>query len=488
MRILLLNPPFLPRYTRASRSPCVAKGGTFYYPYFLAYACGALEKNGFDGQVKLVDAVANGWNREETITFVKSFKPNLVVIDTSTPSIYNDVEVATKIKEVLPEAHINLVGTHPTRVTEETFELSKAIDSICRDEYDYTLVDLAKAIEKGKSLKGIKGLSFREDGEIIHNKPRERIKNLDELPFVSAVYKKHFGTEGIKKYFYASLKHPQVTILTARGCPYNCSFCNIPFKASYRARSPENVVEEFEYIQNELPEVKEVMIEDDTFPVNKERTLEICRLLKERGVKLSWSCNARVNTDFETLKAMKDAGCRLLCVGFESPVQSILDNVHKRTTAEMQLKFMEDCRKIGLLVNGCFILGMPGETKETIRETIEFAKKLNPDTAQFYSLFAYPGTELWEWAKKNGYLTSERYDALLTKEGYHKGNVNLPGLPAEEADKMCKQALKEFYLRREYIFYKFKQVITNFDEAKRTLMAGKVFFKHILPQPQAASP
>jgi radical SAM superfamily enzyme YgiQ (UPF0313 family) len=185
---------------------------------------------------------------------------------------------------------------------------------------------------------------------------------------------------------------------------------------------------------------------------------------------------------------MKDAGCRLLCVGFESPVQSILDNVHKRTTAEMQLKFMEDCRKIGLLVNGCFILGMPGETKETIRETIEFAKKLNPDTAQFYSLFAYPGTELWEWAKKNGYLTSERYDALLTKEGYHKGNVNLPGLPAEEADKMCKQALKEFYLRRKYIFYKFKQVITNFDEAKRTLMAGKVFFKHILPQPQAASP
>ncbi|MFH8119627.1 MAG: radical SAM protein [Candidatus Aenigmatarchaeota archaeon] len=488
MKILLLNPPFLPRYTRPSRSPCVAKGGTFYYPYFLAYACGALEKHGFEGKTKLVDAVANNWNHQETIEFVKNLKPDLIVIDTSTPSIYNDVEVAEKIKELLPNSHITLVGTHPTRVTEETFNLSTSIDSICRGEYDYTLVDLAKALEGIKNISRVDGLSFREDGTIVHNKPRELIKDLDTLPFVSKIYKKHFGIEGIKKYFYASLKHPQVTILSARGCPYNCSFCNIPFKASYRARSPENFVDELEYIKEELPEVKEVMIEDDTFPISKERTLEICRLIKERGIKISWSCNARVNTDFETLKAMKEAGCRLLCVGFESPVKEILDNVHKRTSAEMQVEFMENCRKIGILVNGCFILGMPGDTKDTIRETIEFAKKLNPDTAQFYSLFAYPGTELWQWAKENGYLTSERYDALLTKEGYHKGNVNLPGLKAEEADKFCMKALKEFYLRRNYITYKLKQIITNFDEAKRTFMSAKVFFKHILPQTQAASP
>ncbi|MDI6825967.1 MAG: radical SAM protein [Candidatus Aenigmarchaeota archaeon] len=489
MKILLLNPSFLPRYTRASRSPCVARGGTFYYPYFLAYACGVLEKNGFDGKVKLVDAVANEWDHKKTVRFVKFFAPNLVVIDTSTPSIYNDIEVATKIKKALPKVHINLVGTHPTRVTDETFGLSKAIDSICRDEYDYTLVDLAKAIEKGKPLKGIKGLSFRKDGKIIHNEPRERIKNLDELPFVSEVYEKHFGIGGIKRYFYASLKHPQVTILTARGCPFNCLFCNIPFKASYRARSPKNVIEEFEYIQTELPEVNEVMIEDDTFPISKERTLKVCKLLKERGIKLTWSCNARVNTDLETLKAMKESGCRLLCVGFESPVQSVLDEVHKKTTAEMQIKFMNDCRKVGLLVNGCFILGMPGDTKETIRETIEFAKKLNPDTAQFYSAYAYPGTEMWDWAKENGYLTSERYDALLTEEGYHKGNINLPDLPAEEVDRLCREALKEFYLRKDYIFYKLSQIITNFDEARRTLMSGRFFFKHILlPQPQAASP
>lgn len=484
----MLNPPFLPKFTRQSRSPCVAKGGTLYYPYFLAYACGALEKNGFDGNVKLVDTVVKKWSHEDTVKFAKKIRPDLVIIDTSTPSIYRDVEIASKIKDQLPNTHISLVGTHPTRMTKGTFALSKNIDSICRDEYDLTVIDLAKVIESGKSLKTVDGISFRKSGKIINNKVRKRMtsKELDELPFVSEVYKKHLD---IKDYFYASLMYPQVTILTARGCPYNCSFCNIPFKSSYRARSTENVIDELDYIQEELPQVREVMIEDDTFPVSKKRTLEICGTIKKRKIKLPWSCNARVNMDLETLKAMKEANCRLMCVGFESPVQTILNNVHKRTTAEMQLKFMDDCRKIGLLVNGCFILGMPGDTKQTIRETIEFAKKLNPDTAQFYSLYAYPGTELWEWAKKNKLLTSERYDALITKDGYHRSNVNLPQLSAKEADEMCKQALKEFYLRKDYILLKFKQIITNFEEAKRTFISGKTFFKHLfIPQPQAASP
>jgi len=222
MKVLMLNPPFMSNFSRSSRSPAVTKGGTIYYPYFLAYATGALEEAGFD--VKLVDAIANDWNRKETIGFVKKFNPDLVVVDTSTPSIYNDVEVATEIKKTVPDAHVSLVGTHPTRVTNETFKLSKHFDSICRGEYDYTVVDLARAIEKSKSLKKVRGLSFREKRKIIHNKNRPLIKNLDELPFVSEVYKRHFGIEGIKKYFYASVKHPQVTILTTRGCPHNCSF------------------------------------------------------------------------------------------------------------------------------------------------------------------------------------------------------------------------------------------------------------------------
>jgi len=474
MKILALNPPFLKRYSRQSRSPCVAKGGTFYMPYFLSYMTGVLEKNGFE--VALIDAVAKDWSREQTVKFAEEFDSQLIVIDTSTPSIVNDMQVADALKATLPHVHINLVGTHPTALPEQVLEQCKA-DSVCRGEYDYTVLDLAKKIESGGDLRTIDGLSFRFGGKIIHNKPRPLIQNLDELPFVSEVYKKHLN---IHDYFYASLRHPQVTILTSRGCPFSCVFCNIPFKASYRARSPENVVEEFEYIQNELPEVKEVMLEDDTLPVSKERTLKICKLLKERGINLPWSCNARVDTDFETLKAMKEANARLICVGFETPVQEVLDNVRKRTNREIQIEFMRNARKAGILVHGCFILGLPGDTKETIQKTIEFAKELDPDTAQFYPIMVYPGTEAYEWAKKNNFLVTEDYSKWLTPDGLHNTVVSRPGLTNQELVQMCDEGRKAFYLRPSYVFSKVKQMITHPSESKRILKAGKVFFKFLV--------
>ena len=472
MKILMLNPPFFKRYSRQSRSPCVTKGGTFYYPYFLAYATGILEKY---FEVKLIDAVAMDWSSGETIELAKSFNPVLVVLDTSTPSIYSDVEIASRIKEALPETHINLVGTHPTALPGETLNLGKA-DSVCRGEFDYTVRDLAFALRDNKSLIGVDGLSFKENGRIYHNKPRELIKNLDELPFVSEVYKKHLN---IRDYFYASLTYPQVTILTARGCLYNCSFCNIPFKNSYRARSIENVIEEFEYIQNELPEVKEVMIEDETFAANKKRTIELCNLMMERGIKLAWSCNVRVNTDYETLKAMRSAGCRLLCVGFESPTQEALDSVNKKTTKQQQLEFMENTRKAGLLVNGCFILGLPGGSVESIRDTIEFAKKLNPDTAQFYPLMVYPGTEAYRWAKEKGYLTTEDYSKWIDQHGRHATTISYPYLSTKRLIELCDSARREFYLRRGYIYYKIGQSLRSPSETLRTLKSAKTFFKYL---------
>jgi len=480
MKILLLNPPFMPRFSRPSRSPSVTKGATFYIPYYLAYACGVLDKNGFD--VKLIDSVASEWDKNKTFEFVKSFQPDLVVVDTSTPSIYNDVEVASEIKKLLPSVHVSLVGTHPTRVPDETFSLSNNIDSICRFEYDYTILELARALQGKKSLNSVDGLSFRQNGKIIHNKDRFLIKNLDELPFVSEVYKKQFGKEGIKKYFYASLKHPQITILTSRGCPFGCSFCPIPFKQSYRERSPENVVEEFEYIKKELPYVKEVMLEDDTFPINKQRTIKICDMLIEKKINLSWSCNARVDMDFETLKKMKDAGCRLMCVGFESPTKEVLEKIHKKTTKEVQIEFMKNTKKLGMLVNGCVILGLPGDTKQTMRDTIEFSKELNPDTMQFYGPYAYPGTELWDWAKENDLLVSEDYSKLLTSKGEHLSNIRMSDMTVDEIFEMCNQALKEFYIRPRYIFMKLGQVIRNPDEAKRTFISGVQhgFFKKLI--------
>ena len=474
MKILMLNPPFYKRYSRQSRSPCVTRGGTFYYPYYLAYATGALEKEGFD--VTLIDAVAKELSREDTVNYVKKFDPVLAVLDTSTPSISNDVEVASEIKAAVPDVHINLVGTHPTNLPDETLLLSDSVNSLCRGEYDFTLVDLAHAIEGNKNFDGIDGLSYKNNGRVFNNKPRELIKELDSIPFVIEIYKKHLD---IKDYFYASLRYPQGTILTARGCPYNCHFCNAPFKNSYRARSIENVVEEFEYIQNELPEVKEVMIEDETFPANKKRTLALCNLLIEREIKLKWSCNARVNTDFETLTRMKEAGCRLLCVGFESPIQEALDGIDKKTTKGLQEEFMENTRRLSLLVNGCFILGLPNDTKESIRETIEFAKELNPDTAQFYPLMIYPGTKAYKWAKEGGYVITEDYSKWLDEEGQHNTNISRPDLTNKELISLCNTARKEFYLRPRYILKKLWQSIKDPSEGLRTIKASRTFFRHI---------
>ena len=474
MKILMLNPPFFPKFSRQSRSPCVSKGGNLYYPYYLSYATGALEKAGF--KPTLIDAVAKGWSHKDVVHFTEHFRPDLVVLDTSTPSIFNDVEVASKIKQSVSDTHVCLVGTHPTNLTEKTFKISEHVDSICRGEYDYTIVDLAHTIDEGKPLDSIQGLSFRKGKKIKHNKPRPLIKNLDELPFVSDVYKRHLN---IEDYFYASVRHPEVTILTARGCPFSCSFCPIMFKGSYRVRSVENVVDEFEYIQNELPEVKEVMIEDPTFPVSKKRTIELCNLMIKRKIQLHWSCNARVDVDEETLKKMKEAHCRLMCVGFESPVQRVLDSVHKRTTKRLQLDFMRKARKVGILVHGCFIFGLPKDTKQTIRETIEFAKQLNPDTAQFYPMMIYPGTEAYEWAKKNGYLITEDYSKWLTPEGLHNTVISRPDLTNTELVELCDQARREFYLRSRYIFSKLKQIIIKPEEAKRTFKSARIFFKYL---------
>ncbi len=478
MKILFLNPPFLPWFSRESRSPCVTKGGTFYYPYYLAYAAGASEQAGFD--VKLVDAIANEWTHEETYKFVKKLEPDLVVLDTSTPSIYNDIQVGEKIKEMLENVHVTLVGTHPSRLPEWTFQNSEKIDSIAIGEFDYTIRDLAEALEKGKSLKTVKGLMYRKGKRIIRTEPRPLIKNLDDLPWVSDVYRRHFGKEGIKKYFYASLRWPEITILTARGCPFNCAFCPIPFKNSYRARSVKDAVDEFEFIQNEMPYVKEVMIEDDTFPVSKHRTIEFAKEMKRRGIKIKWSCNARVDTDYETLKWMKSAGCRLLCVGFESPDQSALDAINKRTTKELQERFVKYTKVLGLLVNGCYILGLPGETTETIKKTIEFAKHLNTDTAQFYPLMVYPGTAAYEWAKQNGYLMTEDYSKWIHEDGTMATTVDRPGLPADLVEEYTYLAKKAYYLRLRYILPKLWQMVKNPDEAIRTLKSFKVFWKYIL--------
>jgi len=479
MKILMLNPPFFERFSRSSRSPATTKGGTIYYPIMLSYATGVLEKNGFE--VKLIDAPARGYSRNEVLKITKEFSPEMVVIDTSTPSIVNDVAVGCEIKS-LTSSFIVFVGTHPSALPEATLRMDERIDAVAVGEYDYTILELAKALKTKKDLKTVNGIVFRKYKKIISNPSRHFIENLDELPFVSEVYKKHLNP---KDYFFASAEYPMIMIMTGRGCPFRCFFCNYPqvfYGRNYRLRNPENVLAEFEYIIKNFPEVKEIGIEDDTFSADLERAKKICRLLIEHGInkKIKWWANARVNLDLETMKLMKEAGCRLIIPGYESGVQQILNNIHKGITVEQSLEFAKNAKKAGLLVHGCFMFGLPGETKETIRETIDFAKELNPDTAQFFPLIVYPGTEAYEWAKKNNFLTTEDFSKWLTKEGLHNTVIKLPGFTSQELVKYCDQARREFYLRPSYLLYKVKQSLLHPSEAWRNIRSFRNLFKYLL--------
>jgi len=478
MRILMLNPPFFPKYSRSSRSPAVTKGGTIYFPLWLAYATGVLEKAGHE--VKLVDAPAKPLSREETLKIAKEFRPEMAVLDTSTASIKNDIEVLEEIKKEWNCFGI-LVGTHVSALPKETIKQSKAIDAVCVQEYDYTLKEIAEELgKKNPALKNVKGIVFRQGNKIVSNSMREKIKNLDEIPFVSEVYKRHLN---YRDYFYSANLWPEITIVTGRGCPFNCRFCNWVQNLNsgpYRKRSIANVIEEFRFIEKNFPDAKEVFLEDDTFTADKKRAEEFCRAKIEAGIKVAWSCNARADVPLETLLIMKKAGCRLMCVGFESANQEVLNNVRKGIKADGMTEFVNNAKKAGILVHGCFMVGNPEDNEKSIKATIELSKRLNPDSVQFFPIMVYPGTGSYDYFRKKGLLVTEDYSKWVDEKGWHNCMVSLEGMNNREIVEWCNRARKEFYLRPAYMGSKIIQAITNPREIPRLFKAGKTFFRHLI--------
>ncbi|NLW29845.1 MAG: radical SAM protein [Fibrobacter sp.] len=488
MRIVTLNPPFFSKYSRESRSPAVARSGTLYYPMWLAYATGYLEKAGHE--VLLIDATGASIDRNETVKKIKKFNPAMVVIDTSTPSIYNDIDVAKALKEKIPSLYVVLVGVHVSALPEQTLEISDQIDAVAFGEYDETLVELAAMLQNknttDRALEKISGLAFRsENGSIVKNKVRPYIEDLDGIPFVSSVYKKYLD---IDPYFYGHSRHPLVVIVTGRGCPYKCTYCVVPQTLQghrYRKRSIESIVEEFLYIQKNFPGIKEIMIEDDTLTADRNRCRALANaLIDAKATKIPWSANSRADVDYETMRIMKKAGCRLFCVGFESGDQSILDNIKKSITLEQIRKFIKDASKAKILVHGCFMVGNRGETKETLEKTLALAKELNPDTAQFFPIMVYPGTSDYQYYKEKGWIVTQDFRKWITDKGLHSSVVSNPDLSYEELVTFCARARKEFYLRPKYFFSKTVQIITHPSETKRIIKAGFTFFKYMFISPE----
>lgn len=381
MHIVFINPPFKPEYdkfSRESRSPAITASGALYYPLWLIYAAAYCKKNGHT--VDFIDAPAKLLDFAKTVEIVKSKvslnESVLFVLDTSTPSIKNDARFGADLKLLYEKSFILLVGTHPTATAEETLSYDSRIDAVAIGEYDYIVKALADTLESKNSLDSVRGLCFRRDDEFVHTLPMPMIEDLDEIPFASQFIKEYLDE---RDYFFTAATYPSIQIFTGRGCPCRCNFCVYPQTMHghrYRARSPENVVAEFEYIAEHFNDVKEVVIEDDTFTINKERIRTICNLLiqKQLNKRLKWLCNARVNTlDLETMQLMKKAGCRLLIPGIESGNQQILDNIKKGTKVEQYLPYIRNAKKAGLLVHACYMVGNQGETKESMQDTLKLA-------------------------------------------------------------------------------------------------------------------
>lgn len=483
MKIYFINPPFkaeFGKFSRESRSPAITKSGALYYPLWLIYAAAYCEKAGHE--IRFLDAPAKQMDEAQSLSAImqEAGDTKLFVYDTSTPSIKSDVAFAVSVKERFPDSFALLVGTHPSACPEETLSYSPHVDAIAFGEFDETVLELANALESGSDITQVRGLCLNGVNGCKRTPLMPAMKNLDEIPFASEFIHKYLNP---RDYFFAAATYPSIQIFTARGCPFSCNFCVYPQTMhghAFRSRSAENIVAEFEYIAANFPEVHEVVIEDDTFTATKKRVLEICKQLVERGVnkRLRWLCNARVNLDYETMKAMKEAGCRLIIPGIESGSQQILDNISKGTKVEQFQEYVDNAKKAGLLIHACYMVGNQGETKETMQQTLELALKLNTDTAQFFPLIPYPGTGAYEWARSNGYIELD-YSKYCMPDGTHNTVLSLPHLTAQEMVDFCNMARRKYYLRPRYILHRLRVGLTDPSDFKRSLKAfGKL--KHFL--------
>jgi len=463
LKTLFLNPPSFENFDggAGSRWPATREIESFWYPVWLAYPAGMLEG------ARLLDAPPHHVSGEETINIAREYE--FLVLFTSTPGFPGDILLARAIKAKNPKIKIAFVGPHVSVLPEKSLRDCPEIDFVCRKEFDYAIVDFAN----GKRLADIAGVSFLKDGKVVHNPDAPQIQDLDALPHVTEVYKRDLD---VTKYNVPFLLNPYVSLYTTRGCPAQCTFCLWPQTLSghpWRKRSSDDVAREMAKAKEMWPEVKEFFFDDDTFNIQKARTIELCAKLKPLG--LTWSCTSRVTTDFETLKAMKEAGCRLLIVGYESGDQQILKNIKKGATIERARQFTKDCHKLGLVVHGDFIMGLPGETHETINNTIAFAKELDVETIQVSVAHAYPGTELYDYAVKNGFMVGD--NKMVDEGGHQLAHIQYPGLPADDILSAVHRFYDEYYFRPKAVFRILKKAAFDSNDRRRLYKEAKTFLK-----------
>jgi hopanoid biosynthesis associated radical SAM protein HpnJ len=464
MKTLLLNPPSFDNFDggASSRWPATREIESYWYPVWLAYPAGMIPGS------RLLDACPHKVNWQQTVEICKDYE--FLVLFTSTVGFESDVKLIRKIKEVNPYLKIAFVGPHGHIKPEETLMASDDIDFLVRGEFDHAVAEYAR----GKPLVEILGASYRKDGRVVHNEPRPQLhtEELDALPFATDVYKRDLE---IERYNVPFLLHPFVSFYTSRGCPALCTFCMWPQTISghaWRTRSTDNVVREVKQTIQNLPQMKEIFFDDDTFNIRKDRVLDLCE--KFKPLKFRWSSTARSHGDYETVKAMADAGARLFIVGFESGDPQILKNIKKGTTLEVSRDFVKNCKKVGIRIHGDFIIGLPGETKETIQRTIDFAKELDCETIQVSIAHALPGTELHDQMSKQGFL---RMEALADSGGHQLPHIEYPHLSKTEMMAGLNRFYDEYYFRPRVVWRIVREALWDGNERKRLYHEAVEFLK-----------
>ncbi|MBB6252754.1 hopanoid biosynthesis associated radical SAM protein HpnJ [Nitrospirillum iridis] len=474
MRTLFLQAPSFDGFDGGAGSRYQARREikSFWYPTWLAQPAALIENS------KLIDAPPHKTKLSDITAQIKDF--DMVVLHTSTPSFKSDVATIEALKAVNPNLKAGLIGAKVAVEADKSLAQAPIVDFVARNEFDFTIKDVAD----GKKWSDIKGLSFRNsEGVIVHNEDREILENMDSLPWVTPVYKRDLE---IEKYFIGYLKAPYLSIYTGRGCKSRCTFCLWPQTVGghrYRTRSVGHVVEEMAWAQKNFPQVKEFFFDDDTFTDNLPRAEAIAKELGKLGI--TWSCNAKANVPRETLKVLRDNGLRLLLVGYESGNQQILHNIKKGMRVEVAEKFTKDCHELGIQIHGTFILGLPGETQETIQETIKWAAKINPHTIQVSLAAPYPGTALYQQAIENGWLDDANAE-LVDEHGVQIAPLHYDHLSHSEIFSSVETFYKKFYFRSGKIASIVGEMVRDRDMMKRRLREGVEFWQFLRERRTAA--
>ncbi|GAB7027634.1 hopanoid biosynthesis associated radical SAM protein HpnJ [Geotalea toluenoxydans] len=472
MKPLFLNPPTFEDFDggAGARYQASREVTSFWYPTWLCYPAGMIPGS------RVVDAPVQRLTLEDCLKIALDY--DMVVMYTSTPTLAIDVETARRIKAQKPSTVTVLTGPHVSVLPEESLKFAAgAVDLVCRGEFDYSTKELCE----GRAWQEVDGITFIMDGKTISTPDRPPIEDLDALPFASQVYMRDLP---VNEYVIPHFKHPYVSIYSSRGCPSKCIYCLWPQTFSGRAmrvRSAENVYQEVKWIVENVPGVKEISFDDDTFTANREHARAVAEKLKPLGI--SWTINARANCDYETLRIMRDAGLRHVVVGFETGNEQILKNIKKGVTKAQAIEFTRNCKKLGLSVHGAFIMGLPGETRETIRETIEYAKALDLNSIQASLASPYPGTEFYDLCKQEGWITS---DSFLDETGHQTCVINYPHLSNKEIFDAVELFYDKFYFRPKYILRSIGRMIVNGEERRKLLKEGRQYLEYMRKRKQAS--